>query len=159
MKKAVKIEILRAEGRHDECIKVACTAEKAITTGYHGESYERLYWIATWATDVWSRANAILASWSHTAPESGAYDKCDFKVTYEDGEEYEGRFDLQRMSRGGYPSIDEHMNAFLACMSGQRKPAHIKPADYERYLAPYRKDGTCERTAKFMTEYEIGGAS
>lgn len=158
MKKAIKIEIERAEGRTEECIKVECTAREATTTGYHGRRGIRGYPVGTWATDVWTRANAILASWSHTAPRSGGYDKCDFKVTYEDGEEYEGRYDLTHMSVDGYPSLERHMGSFLGCISGRRKPAHMKTVDYERYLVPYRANGTSENAAKFMDEYEMGGA-
>lgn len=155
-KKAIEIELHRAEGRHEECIKVRCTAEKATTTGYDGKEAERPYYTGTWATDPWTRANAVLASWSHTAPKTGGYDKCDFKVTYEDGETYEGRYDLTHMDRDGYPSIEKHMTSFIGCYSGRRKPAHLKDADYRRFLAFYEKDGTCESYAKFEDAYEIG---
>ena len=42
-------------------------------------------------------ANLRLATWALTAPKSGkGYNKIDFKVTWEDGETYEGRYDLNQ---------------------------------------------------------------
>jgi hypothetical protein len=97
----------RAEGRRDECIELTLTSIEA--------------------------SNAILARWSHTAPKSG-YDKCDFVVTWENGETYEGRYDLQHMSVGGYPSIDRQMQHFMRFVIGERKPARYSQEDYERCL-------------------------
>jgi hypothetical protein len=45
---------------------------------------------------TWAEANAILRSWARTAPGPGqGYHKCDFTVTWADGETYNGRYDLE----------------------------------------------------------------
>lgn len=43
----------------------------------------------------WKDANNALRHWAITAPQEG-YDKVRFVIEYEDGFEYEGRFDLER---------------------------------------------------------------
>ena len=40
-------------------------------------------------------AERTLQGWAYTAPDMG-YDKCDFTVLWEDGEKYQGTFDLQK---------------------------------------------------------------
>jgi hypothetical protein len=133
--RATKIVVTRAEGRVHECVT---------------ETLE--------GGNVWEKANATLGRWSRTAPGApgkpgGGYDKCDFTVTYEDGEEYEGRYDL----RGDeWPSLENHMAAFLGCYSGRMKPAHMKQADYERFLKYHELEGHCAQYAKFMDTYEVG---
>lgn len=47
-----------------------------------------------------AQAAAKLKQWARTAPPGGAYDKCDFKVTWDDGQVYNGRYDLQQTSNG-----------------------------------------------------------
>lgn len=42
----------------------------------------------------WIEANTILRQNARTAPKGGAYDKHDFTVTFDDGETYQGRYDL-----------------------------------------------------------------
>lgn len=49
--------------------------------------------------DALSLARAELRSWARTAPEGGAYDKCDFEIRWPD-RTYRGRYDLQRGSDG-----------------------------------------------------------
>lgn len=68
---AVKFELTRAEGPTRECGK------KQIATN-------------------WIDADKILKHWARNAPDSGGYYKCDFAVTYDDGEVYTGRYDLKR---------------------------------------------------------------
>lgn len=45
---------------------------------------------------VWTEANATLQRWSRTAPKAPIYHKVDFVVTFENGDQYRGRFDLQK---------------------------------------------------------------
>lgn len=156
MKKAIKIWINRAEGRTDECFAVEVTNEGVTKDG-------KPYWLSNFfgqaREDIWTRANSVLAGWSHTAPKSGGYDKCDFKVTYEDGETYEGRYDLTHMSRDGYPHLDRHMLDFLGCISGRKKPGHISDENYTRLLKGYEERGLVKSAGEFLDTYEIGGAA
>lgn len=45
--------------------------------------------------ESWTAANHILLSNAGSAPKGGGYDKHDFKVVFENGVEYTGRYDLQ----------------------------------------------------------------
>lgn len=132
MKKAVKITIERYEGRHHECGKPQT---------FEGEG-------------CWSKANAMLGAWSRTAPKTGGYDKCGFKVEYEDGETYEGRYDL---TGNEWPSIERHMREFLTFYSGERCPGHLKPEQYARYIASLDPKDIAD-TKAFLAGYEVGPA-
>lgn len=132
MKKAVKITIERYEGRSHECGKPQT---------FEGET-------------CWKQANAMLGAWSRTAPKTGGYDKCGFTVEWEDGETYEGRYDL---TGNEWPSIERHMRQFLEFHAGTYCPAHLTEQRYRQYLATLTEHGSKpEDYAKFLAEYEIG---
>lgn len=60
-----------------------------------------------------SGANAILRRWAWAMPENQrGYDKCDFRVTFTDGDTYEGRFDLQVTDRNTV-DLKAHMVEFV----------------------------------------------
>lgn len=44
---------------------------------------------------TWRDAESTISKWASTAPDNGAYDKTDFYIVWENGQEYSGRFDLQ----------------------------------------------------------------
>jgi len=71
------VTITRAEGYEDELI----------TRTFEGQGALGL-------------ARIELRSWARTAPEGGAYDKCDFAIRWQGGCTYRGRYDLQRESDG-----------------------------------------------------------
>lgn len=97
-------------------------------------------------------ANHELARWAQTAPEPRAYDKCDFVVTFEDGEQYEGRFDLNRDHRFGV-SLEKHMIDYLTFYAGARQPNNYSKESYERFiLAQGDKRDACVR---FLGTYEL----
>jgi hypothetical protein len=78
-----------------------------------------------------AHASAILAGWSWSAPEKGAYDKCDFAITDPDNgvEEYRGRFDLKHW-RIDMPDLKAHVLGHLAFISGNGKPRHLNELQY-----------------------------
>ena len=43
-----------------------------------------------------AEVDAHIRKQAQTAPATGGYDKCDFTVIFQGGEEYSGRFDMQR---------------------------------------------------------------
>lgn len=68
-------------------------------------------------------ANRQLRVWASTAPDSGGYDKCDFKIVYNNNEEddaYEGRFDLERKHWGQPDLLQEHIRDFVTWYWGVR---------------------------------------
>lgn len=109
---AVSILLNRAEGPTAECGEVLLTATRSAS--------------------AWDRASAMLRAWSHTAPKKGGgYDKCDFTVTFADGETYKGRYDLHHMEVE-MPDLAKHLRGELEFYTGDHKPAHLSDADYAR---------------------------
>lgn len=80
------------------------------------------------ATDF-KEANRILARWALSAPPIG-YDKVDFKVEWEDGSIYTGRYDLVRedVSRA---SLDGHIREVASFYAGLRRPHDLGQDKYE----------------------------
>jgi hypothetical protein len=74
---------------------------------------------------TWEAANKFLASSAVTAPDGGAYDKCDFEVEWVSGEKYEGRFDLERKHLFGGPLLQTHIKQFLGFLAGTYRPPHM----------------------------------
>jgi hypothetical protein len=56
-------------------------------------------------------ADLKLKNWSYSAPEHGGYDKCDFRIVWEDGTEYDGRYDLKHF-RVEAPNLGAHEGCF-----------------------------------------------
>lgn len=131
---AESITLNRAEGRTSELV-----GPKTVHGG---------------ADSVWDRANALLRSWSQSAPKDGSYHKTDFVVTYADGETYEGRYDLVHFTVER-PDIADHMRAFVMLMAGLRKPSHMTDEQYERYLANWSESDR-EKYREFLDRYQIG---
>lgn len=102
--------------------------------------------------DIWRTADAMLSAWSLTAPKKGGgYDKCDFVITWEDGEEYVGRFDLQYgLPDGGLAC---QVDGFLRFYSRERCPAWIST---EQYLQLVEDAGMADDCRRFLEEHKIG---
>lgn len=60
-----------------------------------------------------AEADALLRSWAWHAPQTGAYDKTDFKVTFKSGPIYQGRFDLQYQHRIKTDLLKAQMVGFI----------------------------------------------
>lgn len=135
MIKPKTITITRAEGFVDECDK----PETATS---------------------WLAANAILRRWSETAPKTGGYDKCDFVIVFEDGEEYKGRYDLQHWTVET-PDIAKHVRSTISYLSG-KPPVWLKAPGKENYLRHYMEKvaGDAETVAeakRWLATYDLGG--
>lgn len=128
MVKVASIWIRRAEGTTEECVETL--------------------------VDGFALANKVVRAWSATAPCSGGYHKVDFVVTFEDGEQYEGRIDLTRFAT---VDIAKHMVDYLTFYAGVRRPSNITAESYERFILA-RGD---KRTAciEFLGTYELRTAA
>lgn len=100
-------------------------------------------------------ADAVLREWALTAPASGGYDKCDFIITWEDGETYEGRFDLTREDRRRSDLLEKHVWESLTFSAGVRKPSHLSKEDYERYLKNIGPERVASAKAA-LDKYDLG---
>lgn len=127
-KVAVKsVEIERAEGLASECIKVT--------------------------VPTLAEATRTLFQWSHTAPETGGYDKCDFKVTFEDGETYDGRFDMKRHLKDE-GSLEEHIQRFVKMQAHVWRPAWMDDKRWTQFTtrtAEHKADALA-----FIEKYDLG---
>jgi len=103
----------------------------------------------------WAEANAILLKWSRTAPEHGGYDKCDFKIVFEDGYEYEGRYDLMHYRRER-PDLGKHVRDFVSYHAGKLPGWCRKPEDVERVTKHQNSlgDETRANAVKWLKTYE-----
>lgn len=126
---AKRIYITRAEGFHHECD-------------------------VTHVCDSFAEANVVLRWMARTAPEGGGYDKCDFYVIFQDGETYEGRYDLtwDDVFEG---DLAKHMRDHCEFSAGVRIPAHLV-AKYGEAMARKRYQSFLDEivTAKGVEHYK-----
>lgn len=99
-----------------------------------------------------SMANLILLIWAKTAPKSGGYHKVDFAITYEDGEQYKGRYDMKHSSIE-IPDLRKHVLEFVNFMRGAAKPAHMKQDVYDTYISEFAE--AKDQAIDFYNNYEI----
>ncbi|MCL0079832.1 DUF192 domain-containing protein [Dehalococcoidia bacterium] len=108
---------------------------------------------------VWERANSLLRKWSETAPRRGeGYHKVSFIVTYEDGETYQGRFDLKHYTVE-YPDLAKHIYHFVAFYAGRYCPPHMTEEQYKEFLEDRIVVEIRTDFINFLDNYEIGNGS
>lgn len=105
---------------------------------------------------TFDEANDVLRSWARTAPKGGGYDKCDFVVTYDNGDTYSGRFDLTEEHRTGSRLLEDHMRSMVRFYSGNGKPAHMTEERYRTYLASEHLAEPIREYVKFGETCQIG---
>lgn len=94
-------------------------------------------------------ANRVLRKWAETAPKGGGYDKVDFKVTWEDGETYEGRYDLVREDTSK-ASLEKHMREFCSFHGGLWCPPHMKRQAYDEFIERQERDPDMPKRMEFL---------
>lgn len=94
-------------------------------------------------------AEAYLRKGAYTAPATGGYDKHDFKITFSDGDTYEGRIDLERKHVAGY-SIRDHVIGYMKFLAGERKPAHMTEREYQSFLT---RTGSQDEAKAWLNTY------
>lgn len=122
------IEITRAEGPIDEC---------GVTV----------------VVSSFAEASRVLARIAETAPNTGGYDKTDFRVTWADGEIYDGRADIQRDHVVGYDLAD-HIRSFLGYLAGTVRPAHVTSDDKWEAIKASNKD-SAPSALEFLSKYDL----
>ena len=121
--KATRITLDRAEGPVALCVKRELT-------GQH----------------VFAQADRVLAQWWKTAPHLG-YHKVDFTIHYEDGEVYQGRYDLGE----DHLALGRHIHDFCLVMSGMESRPWIPVIVQLRYLM----DPENQKYGYFIDNYEV----
>lgn len=94
-------------------------------------------------------ADAVLRKWARTAPEGGGYNKVDFKVTWEDGETYAGRYDLVRADTTK-ASLSTHMKEFCSFHGGLWCPPHMKRQIYDEFIERQERDPEAPKRMEFV---------
>lgn len=104
--------------------------------------------------NVFGQANAYLKRLARTLPEKHlGYYKTKFRIEYEDGVVYEGRYDLKRHDVI-YGNIGRHVRQFCEFYSGRRKPDHMTEQEYRGLLGMHNKQ-FIEQCGQFLDTYEI----
>lgn len=130
--KPKRIEIIRVEGPSNLCGKVQTATS-------------------------WAEADFILRMNSSTAPKNGGYDKHDFRVTFEDGATYSGRYDLMHWEVAR-PDLAGHVRAFIRYLAGYA-PAWLadKPAAMHRYLKDREANlAEVKEAERWLERYDLG---
>ena len=101
---------------------------------------------------------ATFIAWGQTAPKDGGYNKVDFKVTWEDGSEYEGRFDMEFGGvdgHGGFWQSLERRLEYYACV---RRPSHFKDNHWKHHCENMELNGYKSSCGHILENCEIGVA-
>lgn len=88
--------------------------------------------LGEWTFTNWHDANWKLQMNAKTVPEGGCYDKHDFTVTFADGFEYKGRYDLRN---GEIVDIAAQIRAMLTWIVENERAADIFDADEQAEAA------------------------
>ena len=100
----------------------------------------------------------MLRKWAQTAPKWEGYNKVDFRVIWEDGEIYEGRYDLVRQDMTK-ANLAQHMREFCSFHGGLWCPSHVKQEVYEEFLERQEQDPDAPKRmdfVRFVEEYVPG---
>jgi hypothetical protein len=100
-------------------------------------------------------ADALLRRWAETAPSGGGYHKTDFRVLFEDGETYEGRYDLTRED-ATRADLRGHMRDHVRFVAGLWR-SHLSEDEYRGLLRQYEQTepGISARHREFLERYEF----
>jgi hypothetical protein len=100
-------------------------------------------------------ADAVLRNWAQTAPKWEGYHKVDFRVIWEDGEIYEGRYDLVRQDMT-QANLAQHMHEFCSFHGGLWCPSHMKKEVYEQFIERQEQNPDAPKPmefARFVEKY------
>lgn len=126
MKEYIKIRMAESEQKEKVVIQKDVSYSKA---------KKQVEKVGERTTSSLEAADAILRRWSKTAPEKGhGYHKVDFKITWQDGESYDGRYDLEHEDGTKKNLIGEHVQQFLSFHAGYWCPPHLTREEYVKYL-------------------------
>lgn len=99
-------------------------------------------------------ADTFLRGHAHTAPQGRAYDKTDFTVTFDDGYEYSGTYDLHRLEVEA-PDLRRHMVQFLEFTAGYTAPYWMDEETYDAIMRDYESRGIAPQSREILDTYAI----
>lgn len=106
---------------------------------------------------TWATAEKQLRDWSYSACYKGMLGclKTDFKIVYEDDQEYKGTYEL-RHGDGEIANLAAHVRSYLEFMTGRKCPPHLRQEQYDGYIKAYVKDEGKRDAEQFLRDYQIG---
>lgn len=107
--------------------------------------------------ESFAAADDALRCMAWSAPENGTYHKTGYKVTFKDGESYEGRICLKRHDTEHPTIIQYSMRAFVDFHAGRLCPGHMNAEEYERILSFYDSSESSNRKGfgEFRDRYDF----
>jgi len=154
MKQVKYVAVNRAEGPHNECKAVVFyVGEKPETDDKQHFNYAA-YVQCKDGRQVVEAVSRQFSQWGDTAPEMG-YDKCDFEVGWQGGQQYGGRFDMQKGGTDGHESFWASLKSRLEIYSLRRRPARFKDNHWKHFCEQMKEDGGDEFCGKILDECEI----
>ena len=103
---------------------------------------------------TWNEADARLVTIIRRSQNlGGAYHKTHFRVTWENGETYEGRIDVDAQT---FPSIARHMREYCELHSGRCFPAWRSKEEWESYLDAYVSAEKRALLGSLLDGYQLG---
>jgi len=97
MTRIKQISLWRAEGRSEECYPIIFVNKdvEGNEVEYEGRWKNATLVEERLVSDIESKVQEFLFEWGKTAPKNGGYDKTDFRVKWDNGFSYAGRFDME----------------------------------------------------------------
>lgn len=103
--------------------------------------------------DSWAGVDCRLIAMHLKAPTGGSYHKTDFKITWSDGEIYEGRIDVDGNE---LPDLAAHIREFCELYSGRRAPSHSTPEKWARFVAEMTTAENRASCAAVLDQCQLG---
>lgn len=105
--------------------------------------------------DLWNRAADELALWGHSVLDVGSNtDRCDYVITFADGESYSGFYFLAPTIRTR-PDLRRHLQAYLEHNAGRCRYPHLTEKQYQGDLVHIRATGLTEQCAAMLDTYAV----
>lgn len=135
---AVRIVLERIEGPREE-------VQKPVVLTLGEDSSDRL----------WERADEQLAHWAATVLDVGHNsDRCDYTVTFANGETYEGFYFLAPAARQP-PALRTHLLQYAEHHAGRRCLPQVKPVHWQNQLRVNAENGNLEYYTRLLDSYAI----
>lgn len=107
------------------------------------------------ADDLWERADRQLARWAATVLDVGHNtDRCDYTVTFADGETYEGFYFLAPAATRR-PALRAHLLQYAEHHAGRRCLPQVKPVHWQNQLRVNAENGNLNYYARLLDTYAI----
>lgn len=95
-----------------------------------------------------------LCRWGVTV-HRGSYDKVDFKVEWENGDEYAGRFDMQHGGTDAGQTFWHSLKSRLELWACKIKPSHFSEQNWANHCKECEENGWKEGSLKMLDEYDL----